>query len=67
MFRSDLETIDELRRNAVNSHEPHPSGVKKIQAYAAQLIWLGGKFPVDVCRPILLLQSVMLKRYVDLI
>lgn len=48
MFRQDLEVIDALRRDAVNVSEPHPSGVKKLQAYAAQLAWVGGKFPIDV-------------------
>src|ERR1700761_1186440 len=47
-FARDLEIIDQLRKDAVNAVEPHSSGVKKIQAYAAQLVWMGGKFPVDV-------------------
>ena len=47
-FRHDLETIDSLRRDAVNVREAHPSGIKKLQAYAAQLVWIGGKFPTDV-------------------
>lgn len=48
MFLQDLEVIDALRRDAVNVREPHPSGVKKLQAYAGQLVWIGGKFPIDV-------------------
>ncbi len=48
MFRQDLEIIDTLRRDAVNVREAHPSGIKKLQAYAAQLVWIGGKFPIDV-------------------
>ena len=48
MFRQDLEVIDNLRRDAVNVKEPHVSGLKKIAAYAAQLAWIGGKFPIDV-------------------
>ncbi len=48
MFRNDLDAIDVLRREAVNVREPHASGVKKLQAYAAQLVWIGGKFPIDV-------------------
>ncbi len=48
MFRHDLEVIDNLRRDAVNVREAHPSGIKKLQAYAAQLVWIGGKFPNDV-------------------
>jgi programmed cell death 6-interacting protein len=48
MFKQDLEVIDALRRDAVNIKEPHPSGIKKISAYAGQLSWMGGKFPIDV-------------------
>jgi len=48
MFRQDLEVIDALRRDAVNVAEPHTSGIRKISAYAGQLAWLGGKFPIDV-------------------
>lgn len=48
LFTRDLEIIDQLRKDAVNALEPHSSGIKKLQAYAAQLVWLGGKFPVDV-------------------
>jgi programmed cell death 6-interacting protein len=49
MFKQDLGVIDNLRRDAVNVKEPHVSGLKKIAAYAAQLAWIGGKFPIDVC------------------
>lgn len=48
MFRQDLDVIDNLRRDAVSVREPHTSGLKKIAAYAAQLVWMGGKFPIDV-------------------
>lgn len=48
MFRQDLEVIDSLRRDAVNVREPHQSNIKTLQAYAAQLVWVGGKFPIDV-------------------
>jgi hypothetical protein len=48
MFKQDLEVIDALRRDAVNVREPHNSGIKKIAAYAGQLSWMGGKFPIDV-------------------
>ncbi|KAJ3515626.1 hypothetical protein NM208_g14940 [Fusarium decemcellulare] len=48
MFKHDLEVIDALRRDAVNVREPHPSGIKKLQTYAAQLVWVGGKFPLDI-------------------
>ncbi|KAK7625931.1 BRO1-like domain-containing protein [Phyllosticta citricarpa] len=47
MFTADLDAIDSLRSSAINSIEPHASGVRKLQAYAAQLVWIGGKFPVD--------------------
>jgi len=47
-FSRDLEIIDQLRKDAVTSLEPHASGIRKLQAYAAQLVWMGGKFPVDV-------------------
>lgn len=48
MFRHDLEVIDSLRRDAINTREPHISGVKKLQAYAGQLVWMTGKFPIDI-------------------
>ena len=48
MFIHDLETIDRLRMEAVTSLEAHVSGIRKLAAYAAQLVWIGGKFPIDV-------------------
>lgn len=48
MFRHDLEIIDTLRRDAVNVREPHPSGIKRLQTYAGQLVWVSGKFPIDL-------------------
>ena len=48
MFAQDLEAIDILRTDAVTLQEPHSSGIRKISAYAAQLVWVGGKFPVDI-------------------
>ena len=48
MFVDDLRMIDELRANAINVQEPHFSGIKRLQIYAAQLRWIGGKFPIDV-------------------
>ncbi|KAI1084769.1 BRO1-domain-containing protein [Whalleya microplaca] len=48
MFRQDLDVIDALRRDAVNVREAHPSGLGRLQAYAAQLVWIGGKFPIDI-------------------
>jgi programmed cell death 6-interacting protein len=55
MFKRDLEVIDDLRRDAVNVREPHGSGIVKLTKYAAQLAWIGGKFPIDVRYPLLLL------------
>ena len=51
MFKQDLEVIDALRRDAINVREPHTSGIKKIAAYAGQLSWMAGKFPIDVRFP----------------
>jgi len=48
MFSQDLAAIDKLRLEAVSIQEAHTSGIKKISAYAAQLVWLTGKFPDDV-------------------
>ncbi|KAK4183359.1 pH-response regulator protein palA/prr-1 [Podospora australis] len=48
MFRHDLEVIDSMRRDAINTREAHSSGIKKLQAYAGQLVWMGGKFPIDI-------------------
>jgi len=49
MFTTDLAAIDKLRNNAINVQEAHVSGVMKISIYAAQLQWISGKFPIDVC------------------
>lgn len=54
MFAEDLLIIDRLRTDAVNVREPHTSGISRLVAYAAQLKWLGGKFPIDVSGPFLL-------------
>lgn len=40
--------IDRLRSEAVHVQEPHASGITRLVTYAAQLKWLGGKFPIDV-------------------
>ena len=48
MFKQDLEAIDKLRTEAVTTLEPHVSGIRKIASYAAQLVWLAGKFPIDI-------------------
>ncbi|KAL8698157.1 MAG: hypothetical protein Q9201_006729 [Fulgogasparrea decipioides] len=41
MFKKDLEAIDHMRTNAVNSLEAHVSGIPKLTLYAAQLVWIG--------------------------
>ncbi|KAI4141322.1 MAG: hypothetical protein L6R39_005403 [Caloplaca ligustica] len=51
MFKKDLEYIDIIRTQAINVLEPHVSGIEKLQLYAAQLVWIGGKFPIDVRKP----------------
>lgn len=48
MFIRDMDAIDKLRADAVNSLEAHTSGIRKLTAYAAQLVWMGGKFPIDI-------------------
>jgi programmed cell death 6-interacting protein len=49
MFELDLEVIDNLQRDAIKVKVPHDSGLKQIATYAAQLAWIGSKFPIDVC------------------
>ena len=49
MFKNDLQEIDMLRMDAINVIEPHVSGLMKLGKYAAQLRWIMGKFPIDVC------------------
>lgn len=48
MFADDLLIIDRLRADAINVQEPHTSGITKLVTYAAQLKWMGSKFPIDV-------------------
>ncbi|TKX23030.1 pH-response regulator protein palA/RIM20 [Elsinoe australis] len=48
MFVNDLDAIDQLRHDAVNALEPHHSGIRKLHIYAAQLVWMGSKFPIDI-------------------
>ena len=48
MFTQDMEAIDRLRVDAVNTLEPHVSGIRNLTAYAAQLVFIGGKFPIDI-------------------
>lgn len=48
MFSDDLRDIDRLRNDAINVREAHVSGIKRLQVYAAQLRYLGGKFPIDI-------------------
>lgn len=43
-----MEFIDKLRADAINTIEPHVSGIRKLTLYAAQLVWIGGKFPIDI-------------------
>ncbi len=50
MFTQDLDAINKLRAEAVNTLEAHVSGIKKLTSYAAQLVFMGGKFPIDVSR-----------------
>ncbi|KAJ9498711.1 pH-response regulator protein palA/rim20 [Exophiala xenobiotica] len=48
MFTDDLREIDRLRSDAISVQEPHTSGIRKLAVYAAQLRYLGGKFPIDI-------------------
>ncbi|KIW72877.1 hypothetical protein PV04_01038 [Phialophora macrospora] len=48
MFADDLREIDRLRNDAISVREAHVSGIKRLQVYAAQLRYLGGKFPIDI-------------------
>lgn len=48
MFTADLEAIDKLRSTAIHSQEPHPSNIPKLHTYAATLVWISGKFPIDL-------------------
>ncbi|VUC36723.1 unnamed protein product [Clonostachys rosea] len=48
MFKNDLDVINELRQDAINVRDPHSSGIVKLLKYAAQLVWIGGKFPIDI-------------------
>jgi programmed cell death 6-interacting protein len=48
MFTKDLEAVEKLRSQATHAQEPHPSNIPKLQQYAAQLVWMSGKFPVDI-------------------
>ena len=48
MFAADLDTVEKLRTDAVTVLEPHPGGIRRIQMYVAQLVWLGTKFPIDI-------------------
>ncbi|ORX92895.1 BRO1-like domain-domain-containing protein [Clohesyomyces aquaticus] len=48
MFTKDLEAIEKLRSTAIHAQDPHPSNIPKLQSYAAQLVWISGKFPVDI-------------------
>lgn len=48
MFTKDLEIIEKMRSTAIHGQEPHPSNIPKLQAYAAELVWISGKFPIDI-------------------
>ncbi|KIV89193.1 hypothetical protein PV10_08781 [Exophiala mesophila] len=48
MFADDLRQIDRMRNEAINVQETHISGLQKLAAYAAQLRYIGGKFPIDI-------------------
>jgi programmed cell death 6-interacting protein len=48
MFKNDLDAIEKLRSTAIHAQEPHPSNIPKLQQYAAQLVWISGKFPIDI-------------------
>ncbi|KAF2279686.1 BRO1-domain-containing protein [Westerdykella ornata] len=48
MFTKDLEAIEKLRSTAIHAQEPHPSNIPKLLQYAAQLVWISGKFPIDL-------------------
>lgn len=51
MFTADLAAIDRLRTDAIHVQEAHESGIRKLCEYAAQLQWMGAKFPIDVRLP----------------
>jgi programmed cell death 6-interacting protein len=48
VFTKDIELIDQLRTAAVQANDTHISGILKLQSYAAQLVWIAGKFPIDI-------------------
>jgi programmed cell death 6-interacting protein len=48
MFADDCVAIDNTRTAAVQVTDAHVSGIKKLEAYAAQLVWMTAKFPLDV-------------------
>lgn len=48
LFTADLSTIDTLRRDATTITDAHPSNIRKLHTYTAQLVWLTSKFPLDV-------------------
>jgi programmed cell death 6-interacting protein len=66
MFTQDLEAIDKLRSTAAHAQDPHASNIPKLQTYAAQLVWIGGKFPIDVCTPRLEERKIIIPRNIFL-
>lgn len=47
-YDQDCRSLDALRADAVHATDPNVHNIKKLQAYAAQLVWLTGKFPSNV-------------------
>ena len=47
-FAEDLRLVDGLRNDAINVQEPHSTGARRLTLYAAQLRYMGGKFPIDI-------------------
>jgi programmed cell death 6-interacting protein len=59
MFADDCLAIDNTRTAAIQVTDAHVSGIKKLQAYAAQLVWMTAKFPLDVSENTLWLGTVL--------
>jgi programmed cell death 6-interacting protein len=47
-YVADANALEKMRALAIQATDPHVSAIKKIQAYAAQLVWLEARFPIDV-------------------
>lgn len=48
MFTDDLQSIDTLRDSAVNSLQTYSTNLLRLHKYAAQLVWMTSRFPIDV-------------------